>query len=215
MRHFFLLDFIERRIIRALAASFLISTSSISQLSLAQQVYKWVDSNGKVHYGDKRDAPKVSQEVKIKSTINTTNAPRKPSAEDIAESAEARAMNERILRAMPNMPPKPQISVPDMPAMPKAEKWPAYKFVMPGKRGLNENVLALGEATLQNCVSLAVKMHDLGFSKEEEPVRKEYLRTCPGVRVECLSYRKSPEKNICEPKAVGSEKSITVFRTEP
>lgn len=205
-------DIVKQPVVRALALSALIF---ISQSSHAQQIYKWVDDNGKVHYGDKRDAPKQSQEVKIKPTVNTTSAPRKPSAADMTESADARAMSERMSRGMPNFSPKPPISIPDIRTMTKPEKWPTYKFLMPGKRGLNENVLALGEATLQSCVNLAVKMYDLGFSKEEEPIRKEYLRTCPGVRVECQSYRKSPEKNTCEPKAVGSENSITVFRTSP
>lgn len=187
------------------ACLFLFNTTTV-QTAFAQQVYKWVDSNGKVQYGEKRNAPKTSQEVNVKPLASTGTS----AVSRRIDPIETQKEHERLMRKLTGT----QGDIPTFKTAPKSEKWPEFKISMPSQSGQNENILALGEAVLQNCVNLAVKLHNLDYSPEKTSTHDQYLRTCPGVRVECVAYRKSPEKNICEPKAMGTEKSITVFRSQ-
>ena len=187
------------RMRRTTALCFFILSAVVAQTAFAQQVYKWVDSNGKVQYGEKRNAPTASQAVNIKP-IPSTGTP---------SVTERKSEQEKFAQRIS----PPPSAILDRIAMPKSEKWPEFKISMPAKSGQNENILALGEAVLQSCVSLAVKLNDLEFSPEKTAIHNQYLKTCPGVREECISYRKAPEQNICEPKSMGAEKSITVFRS--
>jgi len=43
----------------------------------AGEIYKWTDENGKVHFGDKTNAPKQSQEVIVKPVSGTGAMPKK------------------------------------------------------------------------------------------------------------------------------------------
>ena len=63
----------------------------ISALASHAGVYKWVDENGKVHYGDRPAAGDSSLEMSIDTTSSV------PSAEDEQSREEKR---ERLLRAM-------------------------------------------------------------------------------------------------------------------
>lgn len=189
------------RMRRTTALCFFILSAVVAQTAFAQQVYKWVDSNGKVQYGEKRNAPTASQAVNIKP-IPSTGTP---------SVTERKSEQEKFAQRIS----PPPSAIPDRITMPKSEKWPEFKISMPAKNGQNENILALGEAVLQSCVSQAVKMHEADFTPEEPALRSRYLQTCPGVRVECISYQKAPEKNVCAPKPMGTKKSITIFETNP
>ena len=47
----------------------------------AQQVYKWTDANGKVHYGDKKDAEGAKQQQELKIKLPPVAPPPPPAAE--------------------------------------------------------------------------------------------------------------------------------------
>lgn len=49
----------------------------ISTHVFAGEIYKWTDENGKVHFGDKTNAPKQSQEVIVKPVSGTGAMPSK------------------------------------------------------------------------------------------------------------------------------------------
>lgn len=46
-----------------------------AQVVGAGEIYKWTDENGKVHFGDKTNAPKQSQEVIVKPVSGTGAMP--------------------------------------------------------------------------------------------------------------------------------------------
>lgn len=55
--------------------SFLILSICCAVQVQAGEIYKWTDENGKVHFGDKTNAPKQSQEVVVKPVSGTGTMP--------------------------------------------------------------------------------------------------------------------------------------------
>lgn len=196
----------------SLSFGFFLCIATMSESAFSQQVYKWVDSNGKVQYGEKRNAPTTSQAVNIKPvpSTGTPSVSRATADRTARDPSEILREHENLMRKLTRVPE----GIPDRYTAPKSEKWPKYKISMPAKSGQNENILALGESVLQSCVSIAVKLYELDYGPEKTAMHDQYLKTCPGVKVECVEYRKSPEKNICEPKSMGTEQKITVFRSQ-
>jgi hypothetical protein len=180
----------------------------------AQGAYKWVDKQGKVHFGDKRNAPNSSKEIEIKSVKKAST-----SSMNIPALIEPfRTYQVPKLDIAPSKPIEPIVSIPS-PMMPdhlrmsKPEKWPEYKTRMPDRSPENAPILALGETVLKKCIVLAVDLHDMDFGVARNAAHDHYLASCPKVKVECNAYRKKPAMNICEAKAVDEKGAISVFKT--
>lgn len=189
----------------------------------AQGVYKWLDKDGKVHYGDKRNAPSTSKESDIKpSKLPTTSS--NPPQIDLNPNRKLQvAEAPRIIQPpnfdhLPSSPPGRITSLappstPDFSRMAKPEKWPEYKTRMPVKSSENAYVLAMGEAALQKCIALAVNLHSMDFGAERNAAHDHFMASCPKVKVECRAYRKKPEMNSCEANAAVDKGPISVFKT--
>jgi hypothetical protein len=185
--------------------------------SHAQGVYKWVDKDGKVHYGDKRNAPSSSKESDIKqSKLPATGAAqtqaRNESFRGSPVAASPRSAFPSNFDRTPFAPTAPSMP-PDFPRMAKPEKWPEYKIRMTEKRPENAHVLALGEAALQKCIALAVNLHNMDFGAERNAAHDHFMASCPKVKVECKAYRKKPEMNSCEANAAEDKGPISIFKT--
>lgn len=190
---------------------------------LAQGVYKWVDKDGKVHYGDKRNAPSTSKESDIKpAKMPGTSSTATPTLSD--PFRESPAIDPSRITQAPNFdrafgkPIGPIVSIPPSVAreshrMAKPEKWPEYKIRMPDKSPENAQILALGEAALQKCIALAVDLHSMDFGAERNAAHDQFLASCPKVKVECKAYRKRPAMNTCEATPAEEKGAITIFRT--
>lgn len=70
------------------AYSFLLACL-VSCTANADTVYKWVDENGRVHYGEKSQAPKNSSKIAIKVPENTPEPVAKAASMPTASSASA------------------------------------------------------------------------------------------------------------------------------
>lgn len=190
---------------------------------LAQGVYKWVDKDGKVHYGDKRNAPSTSKESDIKPVkMPGTSSAATPTLSD--PFRDIRATDSPRIMQTPNFdrafgkPIGPIVSIPPSVAreshrMAKPEKWPEYKVRMPDKSPENAHIAALGEATLQKCIALAVDLHSMDFGAERNAAHDQFLASCPKVKVECKAYRKRPAMNSCEVTPAEEKGAISIFRT--
>ncbi|MBF6907436.1 DUF4124 domain-containing protein, partial [Acinetobacter baumannii] len=73
---------------RALAPALLLTAFACSCLfrsgAQAQEIYKWTDANGKVHYGDRAAAPEHSKKI----AVSTTAPPRPPAVPASSASAQ-------------------------------------------------------------------------------------------------------------------------------
>lgn len=189
---------------------------------VAQGVYKWVDKDGKVHYGDKRNAPSTSKESDIKpSKLPTTSSIAPPI--DLNPNRKLQVVEPPRIIQPPNfdhlpISPPSRIastappSAPDFPRMAKPEKWPEYKTRMPVKSSENAHILSLGEPELQKCIVLAVNLYSMEFGAERNAAHDHFLASCPKVKIECNAFRKKPEMNTCEAKAAEDKGPISVFK---
>lgn len=185
---------------------------NMSEIVSAQGVYKWVDKDGKVQYGDKRNAPDATKESDIKAskmpgTVGVTQAMIERGTGRGQEHHNAGLPNTSIGRGRSNLPSRaPDISYPH-----RTEKWPEYKTRMPTESAENKHLLALGEAALQKCITLAVNSHNLSFTPEGSAAHKVYMAHCPKVRIECNAFRREPEMNLCEPKPTDGKGPVSIF----
>lgn len=185
---------------------------NMSGFASAQGVYKWVDKDGKVQYGDKRNAPDATKESDIKAskmpgTVGVTQAMIERGTSRGQEHHNAGLPNTSIGRGKSNLPSR----VPDISHPLRTEKWPEYKTRMPTESAENKHLLELGEAALQKCISLAVNSHNLSFTPEGSAAHKVYMAHCPKVRIECNAFRREPEMNLCEPKPTDGKGPVSVF----
>ena len=184
---------------------------NMSGFASAQGVYKWVDKDGKVQYGDKRNAPDATKESDIKAskmpgTVGVTPAMIERGT-GLGQNQNNGLPNPSIGRGTPNLPSRaPDISHPR-----RTEKWPEYKTRMPTESAENKHLLALGEAALQKCITLAVNSHNLSFTPEGSAAHKVYMAHCPKVRIECNAFRREPENNLCEPKPTDGKGPVSIF----
>lgn len=185
--------------------------ANISGFASAQGVYKWVDKDGKVHYGDKRNAPNATKESDIKAskmpgTVGVTPAMIERGTGQ-GQDRNNGFPNSSARRDVPTSPSRaPDISHPR-----RTEKWPEYKTRMPTESAENTHLLALGEAALQKCITLAVNSYNLSFTPEGSAAHKVYMAHCPKVRIECNAFRREPENNLCEPKPTDGKGPVSVF----
>jgi hypothetical protein len=189
---------------------------------VAQGVYKWVDKDGKVQYGDKRNAPSASKESDITPAKLPSTSAVAPQI-DINPNRKLPVVERPRIIQPPNfdhlpistpgrnLPVAPTL-VPDFPRMAKPEKWPEYRTRMPTKSPENAPILSLGEPALQKCIALAVNLHSMDFGPARNAAHDHFLASCPKVKIECNAFRKKPEMNTCEAKAAEDKGSISVFK---
>lgn len=195
---------------------------SASDNLIAQGVYKWVDKDGKVHYGDKRNAPSTSKESDINPSKLPTTSSFVPQI-DLNPNRKLQVVEPPRIIQPPNFDHLP-ISAPSRntsPALPSApnfsrmtkpEKWPEYKIRMPVKNSENAHILSLGEPALQKCINLAVNLYSMDLGVERNAAHDNFLASCPKVKVECNAFRKKPEMNTCEAKVAENKGPISVFK---
>jgi hypothetical protein len=204
-----------------IAALCLMMTCASENL-VAQGVYKWVDKDGKVHYGDKRNAPSTSKESDIKSSKLPTTSSVAPQI-DLNPNRKLQVVEPPRIIQPPNfdhlpISPPSRIastappSAPDFSRMAKPEKWPEYKTRMPVKGSENTSILSLGEPALQKCIVQAVNLYSMDFGPERNAAHDHFLASCPKVKIECNAFRKKPEMNTCEAKAAEDKGPISVFK---
>jgi hypothetical protein len=145
------------------AAAFSLLCSS----AFAQEIYKWTDANGKVHYGDRSAAPESSQKMKLASE------PPKPPP---AVSAPNPETSPRTYI------PRPPIVLPPLPS----------KFDMP-KKGVPANPAQVGAA----CKGLIDKFSAAAPGKDTAALGQQFDSACPGIAYECTAYRSKPQNNQC------------------
>lgn len=139
----------------------------------AFQVYKWVDENGRVHYGDRANAPANGKKLDIKV--------QEPAKAREASSSQA----PRVISAPDNLPApiRPPDLMPPPSITPPTKK--ASKPVDPAKVPVA-------------CKGIVDQIAKVEAGKSWEGLAKIYNATCPGIAYECSNYKRTPEKNLCQ-----------------
>ena len=140
----------------------------------AQEVYKWTDANGKVHYGDRAAAPESSKQMHIDAE---PPRPRPPVSTPAAISGRT---------AGPSFPTIPPIAATRYTPPPLPERDVRKKsvpanpaLVGPACQGFIDKVIAVPDGT---SFELQAKQFDIA---------------CPGIAYECTRYRSKPQNNQC------------------
>jgi hypothetical protein len=134
----------------------------------AQDLYKWTDAGGKVHYGDRAAAPENSKLLNVPSAPARAPAP--------APTAPA------------SLPPMSSLAAPGVPnrAPPMARREAEAKSVpvAPSRVG-------------SACKGLADKIAAVPSGTNWKSLAQEFNEACPGIAYECVEYRANPQNNQC------------------
>jgi hypothetical protein len=143
----------------------------------AQEIYKWKDSNGKVHFGDRAKAPSESKKMDIQlrqapvpPPISTPEKPTKRSGEE-----HARPIAPHLVT------PKHSPTAPLFPS-PEADKKsiPVDPATVPPK-----------------CKTIIDEIENVPRGTPWTGLSKEFDRMCSGIAYECTTYQRAPENNKC------------------
>lgn len=166
----------------------LIQLSLCAGLACAQQVYKWTDENGKVHYGDQNTAPSKSRQVEIKDN-GPKQQPRAavPAANGLP-SRTADLSKPINVPAFPSPPPG-MAARPDIPQEPIP---PIPKLIKPG---MSKDPQVEKEA---QCIALGLEIMTPGNKFPENKDRFDKIANlCPGKSVTCHFFKSDVNKNNC------------------
>ncbi|MCP5162681.1 MAG: DUF4124 domain-containing protein [Hahellaceae bacterium] len=77
----------------AFVTALAISASLLSHSSHAERIYKWVDQDGSIHYGDKRPVDATSEEMTVRAQKGTPDVPKKTEDTQTKSASEKTALN--------------------------------------------------------------------------------------------------------------------------
>lgn len=160
----------------------------------AAQVYKWVDENGRVHYGDRTTTPNSGKKVEFK--VKTTEK----SVEKIDEkNLSARTLPQQQLPSkldqLDSAMRPPQLMSPPIPMSPTIPVGtPPMPAIPPKKTSKPVDPTKVPAA----CKGLVDQIAKVERGKSWEGLAKSYNAACPGITYECNNYRSNPEKSFCQ-----------------
>lgn len=147
-------------------------------LANAGEIYKWTDANGQVHFGDKTQAPKASQEVPLETRPLTTYAPPKITP--------------------PTVPPRKASLADGLPATGTVART-FNRWKSDGRQSNLPRIEQNPAGLNPRCIELAQKIRDLPQATPYQSEVDEISRLCPNVGYDCRYYRTLPSHNRCYP----------------
>ncbi|WMW80620.1 DUF4124 domain-containing protein [Undibacterium cyanobacteriorum] len=156
----------------------------------AAQVYKWVDENGKVHYGDRTTAPNKGKKVEINVKV----------AEKPADKADSKNPDPRAVAAqhasskLDNL---DQTLRPLLPTIASAPSIPPAPPIPPMPQKKNSKPVDPSRVP-SACKGLVDQIAKVERGSNWEGLAKSYNAACPGISYECNNYRSNPEKSFCQ-----------------
>lgn len=145
----------------------LLAWAVLSPVARAADVYKWIDANGQVHFGDRVSGTAPGQKMDIK-------APPPPPPPATAEP-----------RVSPTVAP-PRTASPAGPVVP---------VLTPLQKGASLPVDP--SQVRPGCQALIDQIVKVKPGTNWQSLYQQFDATCPGIGYECNNYRSRPEKNQC------------------
>jgi len=134
----------------------------------AQDVYKWTDKDGKVHFGDRKSAPSEGRKIDVKVAA--------PSASPSGQPLPIESFQAAPSSTLQRLPPSPH--------------WPTDEP--------NKGSVAVSSSRVNpRCLGLAEQIKQVRAGVPWQDLAKDFNATCPGVTYECVTHKRQPERNSC------------------
>lgn len=169
-------------------------------MACAQQVYKWTDENGKVHYSDQNTAPALSRQLEIKDSGSKQQLRTATSAGTRADAPAIEGNPEKSqIPAMPKAPERRSLKDKPIPPIPNLIK-----------PGMSKDPQREKEA---QCIALGLEILAPGDKYKADVARFEKMaELCPKQGLDCHFFESDVNKNYCVMIPSGSGKQA-VSRT--